>query len=148
MSVPRQAMQASPPIHSRSTNLRFYTYGLSFLGIAAGSTVTQTLAIEAQSDFEMRKLNQFSDIAQAGTTESTRVMPNATILLTEASSSVQFMNIPIAIPSLFGSGGLPFILPLPVILAAQSVLTVTVTNYDAATTYNIRLAFIGVRILK
>lgn len=146
MSASTQAMQAQ--IQARNTKSRFYVYGLSFLALAPGVTATQTLAIEAQSDFELRKMNQFSDIGAAGTVESTRVMPNATILLTEASSSVQFMNIAIAIPSLFGSGGLPFILPIPVVLQAQSILTVAVTNYDAATTYNIRLAFIGVRRLK
>lgn len=145
MSASAQAMQSQ--MQARNTNERFYTYGLSFLALGVGASSTQTLAIDAQSDFILRKMNQFSDIGAAGTVESTRVMPNATILMTEASSSVQFMNIAIAIPSLFGSGGNPFILPIPVLLKAQSILTVTVTNYDAANTYNIRLAFIGVRRL-
>jgi hypothetical protein len=145
MSSSAQAMQNQI---ARADNLsRFYVYGLTFLAVAPGASSTLNIAIDAQSDFELRKMNQFSDIAQAGTVEGTRVMPNVTCVITEASNSLQMMSAPIAIPSLFGSGGLPFILPIPVLFKANSIITVTLTSFDAATTYNVRLAFIGIRRL-
>ena len=89
---------------------------------------------------------QFSDIAAAIQTDSSRVIPVATVLITDSGSGRQFMDSDVPVASIFGTGALPFVLPQPKIVSARSNLTVKVTNLTAGTTYNIRLAFIGVKL--
>jgi hypothetical protein len=56
------------------------------------------------------------------------------------------MQNPIPIPSFFGTGQLPFILPNPRLFMRNSTIQVAFTSFDAAAVYNIRLAFIGYKV--
>lgn len=122
----------------------FFTYELDFSALAASATATQTIQIQADSDFIWQKACYVADIAAAAQTDSARVIPLVTVLLTDSGAGRQLMNSAVPIPALFGTGQIPFILPRPRIFRAQSVVTVQVTSYVAAgTTYNLRLSLIG-----
>ena len=121
----------------------FYVYQATFLALAGASSANGTIQIEANSDFVVQKLSFAADIAAAVQTDSTRVLPLVTIQLTDTGSGRQYMNEQVPITALFGNGQLPFILPNPRFMAANSVLQIAVTNLTAATTYNLYLSFIG-----
>jgi len=131
---------------SRKFITEFFSYSILFTGIAAGGSSSGNINIQADSDFKIQKLTYFADIAAAAQTADTRVIPLATVLLTDSSSGRQLMDSAQPISNLFGTGEIPFILPTPKIFQARSTLTVQVNNFSTATTYTIRLSFIGAKL--
>lgn len=123
----------------------FFVYGTNFLAIAAAASQTNSLSIQADSDFVVQKLAFTADIAAAAVTDSTRITPLCTLLITDTGSGRQMMNQAISILDLFGFGGSPFILPQPKVFRANTLISITMVNFSAATTYNVRLSFIGVK---
>lgn len=121
----------------------FYVYQEDFLALAAGASATGSIDIQADSDFVLQKLGYFADIAAAVQTDSTRVVPLVTISLVDTGSGRNLIETPTPIPTIFGTGRLPFILPTPRVFFARSTITLTLVNFDAAAAYNVRLAFIG-----
>lgn len=127
----------------------FFVYEVDFTaGIAAGATGNGSFTVQADSDFKWLKACYFADIAVAAQTDSTRIIPLATVLITDQGSGRQLMSAAVPIPSIFGTGQIPFILPVPKIFAAKSTVGVSVVNFSAASTYNLRLSFIGVKLFK
>lgn len=123
-----------------------FTYEVDFTALAAGAPQSSSIQIENSSDFLWQKATFFADIAAAAQTQSGQVLPLATVLLTDSGSARQLMNSAVPIPNMFGVGYSPFILTVPKKFLARSSITVAVTNFSAATTYNIRLSFIGVKL--
>lgn len=121
----------------------WYVYTADSLALIAGANDTVPINIEADSDFYLIKLSFFADIAAAVQTDATRVIPLITVQLVDTGSGRQLLNNDIPIPSIFGWGEIPYILPLPRLFKGNSILRVDFTNFSAATTYNIRLAFSG-----
>lgn len=127
----------------------FFIYQLNFGSLAAGASLTGNFTIDADSDFRLEKLTYFSEIAGGAQTDSTRVIPLVTALITDSGSGRQLSNIAVPISNVFGTGEIPFILGTPRILAARSNITVTIANFSASTTYSsIRLSFIGTKLYK
>jgi len=124
----------------------FYTYEAEALLIAPGGSANDVINIEADSDFIMQKLSFQADNAGGAFTDSTRLIPNVSVQLVDTGSGRQLMQNPIPIPSIFGWGELPFVLDNPRKFLRNSTIQVAFTNFDAAVTYNIRLAFIGYKI--
>ena len=147
--IGQQVAQAADELNpERVDNVRrdFYVYESEALALASGDSANDTINIEADSDFLMQKLSYQADIAAAAFTDSGRPIPNVTVQLIDTGSGRQLMQNPIPIPSIFGTGQLPFILPNPRKFLRNSTIQVAYTNFDAAVTYNIRLAFIGYKI--
>jgi hypothetical protein len=126
----------------------FFIYEVDFLALAGLSTANGNIAIQADSDFKLLKMCYFADIAAAIQTEDTRVIPLCTCTITDQGSGRQLMSAFTPVPSIFGVGEIPFIMPIPRIFTARSIIAVAVTNLTAATTYNLRLSFIGAKLFK
>lgn len=124
----------------------FYVYSSNFLAIAAGVTQTNSLIIQADSDFEIHKLCFNCDIGGAVVTDSTRPIPQCTLLLVDTGSGRQLMNQGVDLATIFGNALEPFILSVPKKLRANTALSLALTNYSAATTYNVRLSLIGAKV--
>ena len=133
-------------ISSRYVARDFFVYNTVHSLVAAGTSNTQTIQINADSDFQIEKLTFFADIAAAGQTQNSRVIPLATVLLVDTGSGRQFSDQAVPVPSLFGTGEIPFVLKQPKILMARTSLSVTIANFDASNTYTIRLSFIGSKL--
>lgn len=118
-----------------------YTASVAALAVAASSNVT--INIEADSDFILQKLTYKSDIAGAAQTSGTQIVPNVTVQLTDTGSGRQLMSNPVAIPAIFGSGELPFILPNPRLFRKNTTIQVAFTSFEAAITPDVDLFFIG-----
>jgi hypothetical protein len=123
-----------------------FTYATSFLALAAASTVTNNIAIQADADFLILAQTYAADVAAAGQTVQTATNPLANVLLINTGTGENLMNQALPVTDIFGSGQFPFILPQPILLPARSNLAVQVNNRDAAQTYNLFLNFIGVKL--
>jgi hypothetical protein len=122
-----------------------FTYEADFSGLASGATAIYQFNVQADSNFLWQRACFQADIADAAFTYQSQPIPNVTVLLTDTSSGRQLMSAPMPVPSLFGLGHAPADLINPRWFRANTQVTVSVTNYDAAVTYNLRLSFIGTK---
>lgn len=116
--------------------------------VAPGGQPVFQINIQQDAAFRIMAGCFFADIAVADTTDATRVLPNVNVMLTDQGSWRFFFDRPAPINSLFGVGMNPFPWPVPMTMNALSTLQVQLFSFSAATTYNIRLAFIGVKLYK
>lgn len=147
----RQIIEPQPPSGVRTAPriqaVEDYTvYELDFTGVASGATANGQYQIQADSDFRWTKACYYATIANAAFTRNAQPIPSITIAITDTGSGRQLFNSPVPVSSIFGFGELPFILPIPRIFKARSSVAVTIANFDAAVTYNLRLSFIGTKI--
>lgn len=134
---------APPPIATRRD---FFVYTVFFDNLAPAAASSKAIQIQSDSDFELQKLTMFADIANASQTASTRVLPLATVQITDTGTGRQLFNSPVAIPAIFGDGQIPFILPTTKLFSKNASVSIDVSNFDAASTYDIRLFLIGSKI--
>lgn len=123
----------------------FYSYVINFASLANGVSSSGSFSIDTDSDFILTMMTQQSDLALAAVTDSTRIVPLVTVQVTDGGSSRQLFSNPVPIPSVFGCGENPYILPAPRRFSAGSTINVAVANYSTATTYNLRLVFSGIK---
>lgn len=121
----------------------FYTHQATFSGLAASGNASTEIKVESDSDFFWYKATYFADISAAAQTESGRVIPLCTVLITDGGSDRQLMRSAVPVTSVFGTGEIPFILPSVHRFKASATISIAVTNFSAATTYNLRLMLIG-----
>lgn len=139
-------------------NIEFFAYVAQFTAanlIPVTGTETQVMQIQNDADFMWVAASYHADIAAAAQTDSTRVIPLATVLMTNGGTNRQLNalsnnlanNLGLPIPAIFG-GREPLYLPKPLLLEANSTFALTVNNFDAAVAYNIRLSMIGYKVFK
>ena len=153
---PNQQFASGPDpqaTYQRQTREDFTVYELDFvtggLGtIAPAATANGAIQIQADSAFKWIKASYYATIANAAFVQSTQPIPSLTIQVTDSGSGRQLFSAPMPIANVFGFGYLPFILPIPRIFLPRSSIAVSVTNFDAAVTYNLRLSFIGTKIFQ
>lgn len=142
-NYPVNRMGQVPGPAPRAIMKDFYVYQEDFSGLVFATSATGNINIQADSDFVLQKITFFADIAAAAQTDDTRVIPLVTMQVTDSGSGRNLFESPVAVPSLFGTGELPFILPTPKLFSARSTITIAVANFSVATTYNLRFSFIG-----
>lgn len=128
----------------------WYSYSCFVAGIAASGSATTSIQIEADSDFEIVKLEQYTIQDAADTADQLAggsIVPDCTVLLIDTGSGRQLMNIALPVFSIFGTAQLPYILPKPKRLFARSTLSVQVANLNTNHGYAyIYLTFSGRKI--
>jgi hypothetical protein len=124
----------------------FFTYSINITSIAAGATSTGFIQIEAEADFLVQKLTYFADIAGAAQTLTGLVVPLVSVVILDTGSGRQLMNEAVPIPTLFGDGRLPYILPTPKLFSKNSRINTTFANFSAGTAYRLWLNFEGKKI--
>lgn len=142
------AMRQNDPEQVDNVRRDFYIYTVESLALVAGGNSNAIINIEADSDFLLQKFAYEADIAAAAFTFNTKPIPLVTIQLIDSGSGRQLMQNPVPVSSFMGDGQLPFILPNPRKFLRNSTIQIAFANFDAAITYNIRLAFIGYKIYK
>jgi hypothetical protein len=128
----------------------FYIYEVDFPIIAAGATLNGNFQVQADSNFRWEKAvyQCFNAAAITNITIATRIFPAATILITDTGSGRQMMSGAVPIPNLFGIAENPYILQQPKTFSARSTVNVTLTNFDTALGYQLRLSFIGTKLFQ
>lgn len=127
----------------------FFIYTLATLvPLVAGATFNGNITIQADSDFKAVKLMQFASIAGAAQTESSRVIPLVNMTILDTGSGRNLFSAATPLGALFGDGRLPFILPVPRIFKARTNIAIALSNFSAATSYDIVLAIAGAKIFQ
>ena len=126
----------------------YFVYGIGPLALAPGASGQGSIQIQADSLFQWERAAYYVDIAGAAFTESTRPIPNITIQIVDSGSGRQLFQTAQALPSLFGTGELPFVLPTPRWFKPNSQIQIQLVNFGVGTTYNVRLSFIGSKVFE
>lgn len=124
---------------------QFYAYPVNpqpLVCSTAAPTPAGNINFDTASDFEAQYILVAADIAAAAQTDSTRVIPLATIMITNSGGNNWFES-PVPLSLLMGDGRLPFILPEPLIVPSNSNVSFTLARYAAAVDYNIRIVLGG-----
>ncbi len=137
---------ASKFYNGRPLLLTPYGYNLTFSALTAGSSASQTLNIAANADFIALTVHHRANVAAAGQNVSTKTAPLARILVVDSGSNEQFTNSAVDLENYSTNGNIINTLSYPRIISGRSTLTVTLTNFDAAQTYNIDVFFEGVLV--
>lgn len=123
-----------------------YGYEVLFSSIAPGAVAVQQLTIENDADFKCLAGTFDVTVANAAETDSTRNVCNSNVQIRNTGTGRAFFNNAVPVNSVFGTGQMPFLWPVPKILSMRSLIEFTLTNTSAATTYtNLHLVLIGVK---
>ena len=142
----RMGQAPSPAAPQKKLFEDFYVYQTLFASVGPGIADSNNVNIQADADFMLQKLTFFASIAGAAQTDSTRVIPLMDVQIIDSGSGRNLFDSSIDVPQIFGTGELPQILAKPKLFPARSTITVNVSNFSAATTYRLRLAFIGYKV--
>ena len=123
-----------------------YTYVLTFSALAAAASATQTLNIAANADFVLTNVHYHANIANAAQTVGNKTIALCRMLITDSGSNEQFSNAACDLENYATNAWMQYALEYPRIVSGRSTLTIQLTNYDAASTYNIDLGFAGVLV--
>lgn len=123
----------------------WFIYEADFTGIAPGASQTQTISIEADSNFLWQQGVYAANIAYAAYEIGTQPIPNAGVVIQDTGSGRNLMSSAVPLQNFFGLGREPFCLFSARWFRANTTFKVTVNNYDAADTYNLNLSFIGLK---
>jgi len=122
----------------------FFSYPVE-LDLAAATDGSATLRIESATDFIwFKSAFQCEVTVPAAITDSTRIIPLTDVQIQVSGSDRNLFQAPQPIANVFGTGEIPFILPAPMVLVANSEVRFDFTNRDPrALTF--KLALIGLK---
>lgn len=126
----------------------YFVYNINFLALLSGASANGNIQIQADSHFKWISAVYHADIANAAFTANTRPIPNVTIQITDSGSGRQLVSAPVPIGDVFGTGQLPYLLPIPRIFMARSSIAFAVANFDAVVDYNLRIELIGTKLFE
>ena len=126
----------------------FFTYQFAIASLAAATTATASITIQADSDFDWIMTTSSANIDGGSTPWSDAIIIPITVIITDSGSGRQLMSAGIPIAGLAGTGKQPFILPIRRRFKALSSVTGVFTNYSASQYDNIFLNLIGRKIFK
>lgn len=145
--VTQPAVMPDDPVEQRvQYEEDFFVYNATFTAIAPGDTQQANLQVQADSHFKWIKATMQADIGAAEYVNSAKPIPLAALQIVDSGSGRQLFLNALPLELVFGSGDLPFILPLPRVFRARSNIALTLSSFTANDTYNIRLALIGVKM--
>lgn len=124
-----------------------YFYSAYVASLASGASATPVIQVSADSDFYCTALTYFADVAGAAQTDSTRVIPVATLLITDTGSGRQLMDRAQPFGAIFGDGTNPYRLISPRLFQRSTSIQCQIANYSAGTTYaNLYVVFHGFKL--
>lgn len=123
-----------------------FSYVFPTFTIAPAANQTQQVVIQADSAFECFSIAFHADIAVAAFVWNTRPIPNVTLILQDTGSGRNLMNGAVPLSAIAGIAEQPAYLPQPKTFNPLAAIQATLTNFDAAVTYNIRLTLNGRKI--
>lgn len=112
-----------------------FSFSSVFGALAGPSTTQRNIETLADSDFVCISL------------QSDNVDVNPNIVIRDASTNWPFMNVAVPIVSIFGTGSLPYFLPVPWYFSQRTSIQLTVTTTPAVGT-GFTLTLSGIRIFR
>lgn len=136
------------PPEAQSIWKQWYVYVWEADAIAPAGIVTDSINIQSDADFVATKLTYFADIAKAAVIDSTTIVPLVTVQITDTGSNRNQFDAPVVISAVFGTGELPYMLPVTQQYRRNSTIQCEFVNFDAAVTYNIKLYVHGYKVYR
>jgi hypothetical protein len=124
---------------------RFHSYVLSFGAIAFGANLPLAFQVDTGFDFIWMKASAFIYDA-AGLGVSTLLLPRLTVVLQDGSTKQQITDGEVPVASLFGTGQIPYILPLRHRIVGGATFNAQVFNRHTATAFGVDLVFSGAHV--
>lgn len=112
-----------------------FSFSSVFAALGASSSTQQIITTLSDSDFVCISL------------QSDNVNVNPNIIIRDASTNWPFMNVAAPIVSIFGTGSLPYFLPVPWYFSRKTSIELTVTTTPAVAT-GFTLTLSGIRIFR
>lgn len=112
-----------------------FSFSSVFAALGANSSTQQIITTLADSDFVCVSLQS----------DNSNVNPN--IVIRDTSSNWPFMNVAVPVVSIFGTGSLPYFLPVPWYFTRKTSIELTVTTTTAVAT-GFTLTLSGIRIFR
>lgn len=126
-----------------------FTYTASLVSgttLAPAGATTLTFNIDGESDFFWDKGTVYCDLANDGTDYSTEELPGVLVTITDTNSQRQMMNNPTPVTNHFGTGRLPFILPIRKLFQAKATVKLAIQNITDNDTYTrLDFSFVGIK---
>jgi hypothetical protein len=124
-----------------------YTIGIaSGTTLAPAGTTTLTFNVDGESDFFWDKATVNALIANDGTSWSADEKPAVYVTIVDTNSQRPMMNNPTPVGNLFGTGQLPFILPIRKLFYSKATVKLTLQNFSDNKTYTqLDFSFIGIK---
>lgn len=112
-----------------------FSFSSIFAPLAGPSSTQQIIQTLSDSDFVCISL------------QSDNVNVNPSIIIRDAATNWPFMNAPVPIVSIFGTGSLPYFLPVPWYFSNKTSIELTVTTTPAVLT-GFTLTLSGIRLFR
>ena len=112
-----------------------FSFVAVFGALGAASTTPKTIATLADSDFVCISL------------QSDNLDVNPKVIIRDSSTQWPFMDVAVPIVSIFGTGSLPYFLPVPWFFTKKTSIELTVTTTPAVAT-GFTLTLSGIRIFR
>lgn len=134
---------------SRYVGKDFFTYQIglpSGTTLAPGASTVLSFNIAGESDFFWTSAQVEALEGSDGTTYDAAVKPSVYTTITDNYTSQPLMNNPVPLAAIFGTGQLPFILPIRKVFFAKATVKVQLQNYSDNQTFSqLDLSFTGVK---
>jgi hypothetical protein len=134
----------------REGNEDFFWYAARVTGLnTVTPNGTSIINIDADSDFLCVAFSYQADIAGALVTDSTNVIPLVNVQINDTGSGKSLSNIPVPLPSIAGSGQLPYRFNRPRVFQSNATVQLNWQAYQVAgTTYSITFVMHGIKVYK
>ena len=125
----------------------YFTYPVDAIVLAAGAEGTSTLRIESATDFIWFKSSFWADDdpQTVDQTAATQILPSVDVQINVSGADRNLYQQPLPIPAGFGSGQIPFVLPKPMILLANSEVRFDFVSRETTRDLRIVLALHGLK---
>jgi len=146
MSRPTSQIRAQLAQQNQATRnilSSYYAYSVIIPTIASTAPSSGTTQIQADADFMVQAMSAWVwDL----TTNAVVAAPYATVQVSESGSGTTLFDQAVPINNAFGTAQLPFILPVPRLFVANSVISVAVTNVFSANADYFAFTFHGKKL--
>lgn len=117
-----------------------YNSSSAIRSVATTASAQDIIPIQSNSDFVMMYMSGIANIN--GTISG---LPNATVQFTDQGTGKTYYNQPTLFSNVLGSGGYPFLLPSPRIIAPNTNVKIDVVNNEAVTV-DFWISLMGARV--
>lgn len=143
--APAEPQNGGPAPGDRVRVMQFFIYPVPVAVLTTGDTVTSIVRIESATDFIWFKTTyNTEDEPPVSLDASTRILPLVDVQVQVSGADRNLFNNPVPVENMAGTGELPFVLPAPMILLANSEVRFDFTSRDPDD-INLRLALIGLK---